>query len=256
MIVGIVALIQMIFGGGSNEYFYIAEFDKSINEYVDDKEQKKELQAHIKDYQKAVKEYNKQHAKQVKLFKEKNLDKNTPKHDYLNFFTEIIDLKKEHQAEAIEFRLSIQSLITDDEWQNIVSAGKIAISKADEKTKRKKSKKDKPADHELIELAIEYISDEEKNKRVIEAYDEFKESAIDFKNTYDNINVVDHSLLVNKSATKIEMEKFADSLNSLRLEMYPTYLDFLYKLNQITNDEEWEGIMKDLNKAIKIIKEQ
>ena len=124
------------------------------------------------------------------------------------------------------------------------------------KPKRKKSKKDKPADHELIELAIEYISDEEKNKRVIEAYDEFKESAIDFKNTYDNINVVDHSLLVNKSATKIEMEKFADSLNSLRLEMYPSYLDFLYELNQITNDEEWEGIMKDLNKAIKIIKEQ
>ena len=252
----IAALFAMLFGEGSREYFYIAEFENSINRYVDDKEQKKEIKGHIKDYQKAVKEYNKQHAKQINIFKKKNLDKKTLKQDYLNFFEKLMDLRKEHQAEAIEFRLSIQSLITDDEWQKIVSAGKIAISKADEKAKAKQSKKDKPADHELIELVNEYIADEEKNKEITAAYGEFKEGATVLNKAYTNINVVDNSLLVAKDVTKLEMEQFADSLNALRLELYPTYIDFLYELNDITNDKEWAAIMKDLNKAIKIIKEQ
>ena len=52
------------------------------------------------------------------------------------------------------------------------------------------------------------------------------------------------------------MEQFTDSLNSLRLEMYPSYLDFLYELNEITSDKEWEAIMKYLNKAIKIVAQQ
>jgi hypothetical protein len=50
------------------------------------------------------------------------------------------------------------------------------------------------------------------------------------------------------------MEQFAESLNSLRLEIYPSYLDFLFELNKIISTEEWEAIMKDLNNAIKITK--
>jgi hypothetical protein len=115
MITGLLALITLIFGGGNTEYFFSTDFDKSINKYVDDKDRKKELQAHLKDYQKAVKEYNKQYKSQLNNFKEKNLDKKTPKQDYLDFFEEFISLRKERQTKAIEFRLSIQQLITDDE---------------------------------------------------------------------------------------------------------------------------------------------
>jgi hypothetical protein len=115
MITGLLALITLIFGGGNTEYFFFTDFDKSINKYVDDKDRKKELQAHLKDYQKAVKEYNKQYKSQLNNFKEKNLDKKTPKQDYLDFFEEFISLRKERQTKAIEFRLSIQQLITDDE---------------------------------------------------------------------------------------------------------------------------------------------
>ncbi len=215
----IATLFAMLFGGGSTEYFYIAEFDKSVNKYVEDESRKKEIKAHIKDYKKAVKEYNKKHAMQVKLIKEKNLDKSTTKQDYLNFFNEVMDLRKEQQPKAIAFRLSIQPLITDNEWQNIVSEGKKATSKADEKEKSKKSKKVKPADQELIEIAKKYISEEEKNERIMEAYDDFKEGAIVLKNAYDNLNAIDNPLLVNKSATKFEMEQFTVSLNTLRLEM-------------------------------------
>lgn len=86
MISGLIVLLGLIFGGGSIEYFFIAEFEKSINKYVDNKERKKELRAHAKNYQKAVNEYKKQYKNQVDLFKEKNLDKRTSKQDYIKIF--------------------------------------------------------------------------------------------------------------------------------------------------------------------------
>ena len=87
MIAGLVALIGIIFGSsGSAEYFYLAGFDKSINKYVDDKELKQELKASLKDYTKAVKEYEKKRSKLLKDFKAKNLEQDTDEQWYKDHF--------------------------------------------------------------------------------------------------------------------------------------------------------------------------
>ena len=110
-------LFMLIFGG--TDYFYLASFDKNINKYVDDKERKKELQSYLKDYKKAEKEFNKTHDKQLKLFKEKNLDKTTTKQWYQDFFKDHMELRKEGQERTIALRVLIQPKITDYEWKNI-----------------------------------------------------------------------------------------------------------------------------------------
>ena len=58
---------------------------------------------------------------------------------------------------------------------------------------------------------------------------------------------------INKYVDEKERKK---ELHSLKLEMFLTYFDFINELSEITSDKEWEAIMKDLNKAIKKIKEQ
>ena len=129
-------LFMLIFG--STEYFYLASFDKQVNKYVYDKERKNELKSYLKDYKKAAKEFNKAHSKQLKLFKEKNLDRTTTKKWYQDFFKDHMELRKEAQERTIALRILIQPKITDDEWKNIVTAATKETSKALEKRRRKK----------------------------------------------------------------------------------------------------------------------
>lgn len=252
MIAGLVALIGIIFGSsGSAEYFYLAGFDKSINKYVDDKELKQELKASLKDYTKAVKEYEKKRSKLLKDFKAKNLEQGTDEQWYKDHFKSFMALKKDRQEKAIALRLEIQPRLTDEEWSNIVGAAKKTVTEDQAKMDKKAAKKEKQAvDGKLIDTAEKYITDEEKQNGVDDAYKTFRTDVQDLRVTYEDINVVDNELLSSKYVTEKQLREFVESLNSMRLEMYDDYLTFINKLREVTTEEEWTAIMKDLNKSI------
>jgi ATP-dependent protease HslVU (ClpYQ) ATPase subunit len=160
-------------------------------------------------------------------------------------------LKKDRQEKAIAMRLAVQPKITDEEWKNIVAAANKTVEKDQEKMKKKEAKQNEKAkDDKLTGTAKEYINDEEKSNGVDNAYNEFRQDVRDLESSYLKINVVDNKLLSNKNATEKEMRDLADSLNEMREQMYSEYLAFLGKLREVTTPEEWEAIMKDLNKAL------
>jgi hypothetical protein len=148
-------------------------------------------------------------------------------------------------------RLAVQPKITDEEWKNIVAAANKTVEKDQEKMKKKEAKQNEKArDDKLTGTAKEYINDEEKSNGVDNAYNGFRQDVQDLESSYLKINVVDNKLLSNKNATEKEMRELTDSLNEMREQMYSEYLVFLGKLREVTTPEEWEAIMKDLNKAI------
>ena len=116
---------------------------------------------------------------------------------------------------------------------------------------KKAAKKEKQAvDGKLIDTAEKYITDEEKQNGVDDAYKTFRTDVQDLRVTYEDINVVDNELLSSKYVKEIQLREFVESLNSMRLEMYDDYLTFINKLREVTTEEEWTAIMKDLNKSI------
>ena len=105
-----------------------------------------------------------------------------------------------------------------------------------------------------METADKYISEEEKNKGIKNAYEQLKNAVEELNNSYDNINVVGNDLLIDKYASREDMQAVADSLNKLRFDMYENFLGFMDELKEFTSDEEWEAIMKDFNKAMDNLK--
>lgn len=59
MIIGLATLVMMIFGSGSLEVFYIDKIEQGVDKQITDKDRKKELQAGLKEYAKAVKKFHK-----------------------------------------------------------------------------------------------------------------------------------------------------------------------------------------------------
>jgi len=254
MIIGLVALMGIIFGVGSQDYFYLHNFDKSINKYVDDKERKKELQSYIKDYQKAVKEYNKKHEEQIELFKEKNLDKNISIQWYEDFFGSVLELRKDRQANAIDFRLLVQRIITDDEWENIIADTKKEESKTLEKEKKKTDKKKGSNDQQFLGKDDQYVSDEERQEEIMQSFQKFADASLELRASYHEFNAVSNQLLVDKEASEEEMWEVVNSSNDMRVEMYTEFLGFLENLKKNTNMDEWAIIMKDFNKELSVLK--
>jgi len=254
MIIGLVALIGLIFGAGGQDYFYLHDFDKHISKFVEDKEKKKELQSYLKDYQKAVKEYNKKHKDQLELFKKKNLDKTTSIQWYQDFFSNVMELRKERQANAIDFRLLIQPKITDEEWQHIVNEAKDESSKLIEKANKKEDKKKDSDSQQLSKREESYVKDKEKHEKIIESLDEFTNASLKLRASYDEFNAITNQLLVDKEASEEQMWEVVNSANELRQEMYNEFLGFLETLKNNTNKEEWADIMKDLNKELDNLK--
>jgi arsenate reductase-like glutaredoxin family protein len=251
MIPALIALFGLIFGGGNVDYFYLEGFDKGINKYIENKDTKKELKGYVKDYEKAIDEFNKKHKKQMKLFMQKDVDRSTPEEWYKGFFKENLGLRDERQQTAMDFREKVQPKITDDEWKNIVAASEKATKKILEKEQKKEKKQgDKQVDDKLVETSEKYISDEERNQGVSAAYDKFKLAADDLIAAYEKVNAMGNDILVDKNASRSDMQDYADSLNEKRRKMYETFLEFFSELQRITTEEEWQAIMKDFNKAV------
>ncbi len=65
------------------------------------------------------------------------------------------------------------------------------------------------------------------------------------------MNVLDSKVLQNQEATFEEMENMANTGNNFRNEAFNAFLDFHFDMKDLTNDTEWNKIMKEFNKLIR-----
>ena len=239
-------------GFGSEDVFYLDKIDKGVKKYVTDKDRKKELQVELKTYSKAVEQFGKITKSHLKELKKKNIDNNTSKQWYVDFFGQRMEERRELQALFITERFNLQQKITDDEWAEIMKMATDEASKVEAKEQKKEMKqKDKNFFESQEKVMNEEILDQDKRSKVLEALKVYEEKYDETHNTYEHINANETDFLTDKNATKEDMQKFADALNKLNIKMYQAYLDFFMILKENTNDEEWASIIKVFNKEVK-----
>ena len=247
----IAIFVAILFGGGSLEVFFIDEIEKGVNKYVTDKDRKKELQAHFKDYHKTYKNWNKEMQKDLKEFKKQNLDRTLSLSWYEEFFDNRLEQTAEIQADFIDYRIVLQNEINDDEWSQIMELATSAERKEqakEEKAARKKS--DKDLMHNLKKAGNENILDPDSKKEILDAWHILKENYDGTIETYDNINVEDNQALVNKNLSVEEMKEIVVKLDSLRSRLYKAYINYLGVLKDNTSNEEYHSIMNEFNKLL------
>ena len=68
--------------------------------------------------------------------------------------------------------------------------------------------------------------------------------------TYEQINVEDNAVLVNKNVTEEELEAIVGKLGSIRAKFYESYVDFIIVSKENTSDEEYKSIMNEIDKLL------
>lgn len=252
MIIGLVTLFALIFGGGSVDVFYIDKIEKGVKKYVTDKDRKAELNGYLKEYQTTYKAWNKEAKTDLKEFKLRNLDREGSIEWYESFFESRKIQRVELQKKYIGYRLKLQEGITDDEWTQIMAMSAGADQKqkdADAKQARKNADKDMLK--KLRETTDENVTDPEARKAVTAAWDVFHKEYNDIGDAFDNLDVQNSEALANKYATQEDLAAVSVILNEIRAEALEAYIPMLVIVKENTTDEGYEAIMKEFNKHLK-----
>lgn len=251
MLVGIATLFMMLFGGGSLDVFYIDKIEQGIKKEVVDKDRKKDLQNDLKEYNKAVKEFNKVKKDQIKDLKKKNLEKSTSEKWYMDFYESRMQERIELQKTFIYQRIALQQKITADEWEAIMKRASDETTKLAEKEERKEMKKKGKNAFRLQENAIvDNVADQDRRMILLEALGVYEALYDQIHESYENINVNESVFLADKDASEEEMLILAELLNEQRVDLFKGNTVFLTVMQNNTTEDEWTPIMKAFNKLL------
>lgn len=251
MLIGLFLLLSSLLFGGNPEVFYIDKIENGVKKFVTDKDRKKELDDVLKDYNNSVKEFHKTRDGYVKQLKSKSLDRNTPDQWYKDFFeARLVDRKNIH-AEFIDQRIKLQENITDDEWAQIMDLAKETADKLAEKREKQKEKEANKNYFKKQEQAItDHISDPNRQTNALKALKSYEQDFVEVAKAYEELNVNEAEFLDDRYATREDMQKLSDQLNSYQADLYASYRGFIRALIENTNEEEWGSIIKVFNQKV------
>jgi hypothetical protein len=257
MIVGTIALLTILFGGGVSEIFFVDKLEKGIKEFILDKDRKKEILDDLKTSKAFIKEFNKGRKSQMKDFNELNASYNTTSEELIGLFNDLQDERIDFQDSIIDDRIAIANKITFDEWvlildySNIQADIRIAneMEAADKAIEKGKVKEPFIKTRDAINEAI---PDEEKQKFITDGLNDMIRTFNELGLEINTMNVQNNDVLIRKDAGKEELKVMVDEMNVLRNLSFNQVLNFHMLVREHSSETEFEPIMKAFNKELSI----
>jgi hypothetical protein len=129
MIIGTIALLVMLFGGGTGELFFVDQLEKGIKEFVIDKDRQKDILSDLKTSKAFIKKYNKDREVDLNYFYDINASWFTTSEDLVMYFDKMQKKRISFQNTMIANRIGIAEKITFDEWVSILQYSNISADK-------------------------------------------------------------------------------------------------------------------------------
>ena len=246
----ITTLVILLFFGGPQQSFLIDNLEKGIKKVIDEKDRKKEILAELKDAKRLIKVFNKAGKASRKEFKALNADRETSR----EALEEIQEARRKKrlamQHESIEARLSIVPKITEEEWGEIIDLSNAHVTKQKAKAEKKAEKKPKD-DFQKVRTTIEdSIQDPGTKSEITKMLESFIREYEALDERRRSLNTADNELLRKQDASREELQGMLSEKNTLRDDVHRAFLDYHFEAIALTSAEEWDPIVKALNKVV------
>lgn len=250
MVAGIVALLAIIFfGGGYNTILLNPDMEKAVKTYVADNEKAKEVKHIIKQTGKSQKSFTKESKKgPIKLFEELNLDYLAEREDFQIVFDQFFNGLAELQKENLDSELKVRSLITEEEWDKIMTE----VVKIPEKNKAKKQieKLGEQLKSNLIKACETTINDSVKLKYAIKLADEYQSRSLSLAEDLMNLGYKNHESIRKYNTPREDFETLALEVLNHRKSYMNYIIDLRFQLKEYISAEAWADLAKALNKGV------
>lgn len=250
MIIGTIALISILFFGGSLSLFLVEDFDKGIKKYVVEKERRKELLSELKDVKKTLKEMNKEQGDYIKTLKKLNANRNTTTADFMEYQDKLLVQGVKIQDMTIDSRLQLIKKITQEEWDQIMAMSATTVQKAKDKLEAKREKGKVKDPFQKFESEVEKtVSNTENKDKILSILETYKMDLNMLNEKIASRNVIDNPAFKNKEAGRDDLKKIADEVNAIKVKAFEAMVDFHFTIKEQTTEKEWDKIIKAFNKT-------
>lgn len=233
---------------GSESAFIDQAAKSDVKTYILDKDRRTEVLDLMKRYEKEFKDSRKKEKKQEKALEKLFAVRNSEITDFQSAFDEYMRLKELRQLSYIEFVLKTKSIVTESEWENLLSG-------IDDRQKVQLYEQDKviskiESSNEHIETDFrEWISDDKRAKQASLIMKKVNSSEVAILKKLPEVNLKKDGLLRNKNSTEEDYKKAFKKLNHWWNDYFDLYVNAYIDLSAVTTDKEWK-IMEKYTKGI------
>jgi hypothetical protein len=246
MIVGLLALYFILFGGGHETFLLDPNFEKAVNVYVKDKDRKTEIDKIVKQAEKSEENFQKQ-AKKVydKKLVELNMNRASVPQDFKREYDSFYLGLKELNSGLLTSELKVRSLIHPNEWDSIMNK---AVKQPDEvKVRKSILMQNQKLQDRLILACNKYIQDSAGRAKARIILGEYE---IKGDNLADAFLKLNFKYLKSLRPYQVTRQDF-DAMRTKMLDLRRNYTDYLvdmrFKLMAITPEKNWNDLAKELN---------
>jgi hypothetical protein len=248
MIIGLLALYFIVFGGGHETFLLDPNFEKAVSIYVKDKDRKSEIDKIVKQVEKNEEAFQKQ---TKKVYDKKLVDLNmnfgsTPGDfnlEYDSFYVGLTELVNG----LLTSELKVRSLIHPSEWDSIINK---SIRQPDEMKVRKAIlAQNEHLQDQLIIACNKYITDSAGRSKVRIILGDYEIRGDNLSEAFLELNFQYLKALRPYQVTRQDFEPMRTKMIGLR-RSYTNYLvEMRFKLKALTPEKNWKGLAKELNNS-------
>ena len=250
----LIALLITKLSGGPEEIFMIPKLNKEIKAQIVEKDRRGEILDLAKEAKKEIKVFGKIRKSKLKEIKQKGIQREVSSDDLMSIYDEYYQARLAMQASLIEKRLTIQDLITEEEWNNLIGSAVLPSEKAAKKIEKSDAKEDRKGEKVIaeIEKAIaKEVTDETRKENLVDALETFSTTLREFIEEGQRMNFKDNELVRSRTTTREDLEGFYKRQNELRYKGTIEYFEIRNVALANTTDDEWKAIVKAMNTILK-----
>ena len=246
MIIGLLTLYFILFGGGHETYLLDPNFEKAVGVYVKDKDRKSEIDKIVKQVEKSEEDFQKQTKKVYdKKLVDLNMNRASTPGDFKKVYDSFYIGLKELADGLLTSELKSRSLIHPNEWDSIMNK---AIKLPDESKIRKAViARNEQLQERLIIACNKYITDSAAKAKSRVIIGEYEIKGDNLSEAFLELNFKYLKALRPYNVTRQDFEPMRAKMIELRRSYTDYLVEMRFKLMALTPEKNWKDLAKELN---------
>ena len=246
MIIGLLALTYLLFGGGHQTFLLNPALKKNVGTYVANSKRKEDIYQLIKQAEKNETIFLKE-TKSVfdKKLVSLNMDASSTTADFMQEYNNFYDSLAVLQNKYIGDEIKIRSFILPNEWDSIMKKALIQPDQA--KARKNIMEENQKLSGKLQAACDKYITDPSSKKQAAVYVNGYKAKGDSVAVAFLDLNYRYNSAIRPYKVSRSDFEPMRSNMIDLRRD-YSNYLvDMRFKLKAITPNKQWYNLAKVLN---------
>lgn len=250
MIIGIAAIVIAIFlGGGQETFFLTPKLKKHVKTYVQDKDRQKEIFVIMKESKKKQKAFTKTRKSYMKKYQQLNLNRNSTPEDHQELFVAYYEERQAIVDYSIAQEMAMKKITTEEEWSDIMNV--VLAQTTKEKARDKMQKTMDKAFGNVIQSCRDHISNPDNQNSAVSSAKKLKEKVDELIPRLADLGYKNIETIRDYNAGKSAYERISNEHHQMRKEIDDHFLDFRFGLLEMTSEDEWDVLIKDISKLLK-----